>query len=330
VPGTNTLSQFTCVTILRVVIFSLSLLTPVVAGQGEVTEFKDTYPGALNLLEARYARVKGSVRLIQTQGRDKTRRVIEEGTFAADHGFQKLSLTHRTTPGLSSAKQESIFCVGNGRAFRLARDTGAAGYEVQGVGSDGLSASVYVQRFGRFLSTPFSIYGSRLSRIVAGSNFRVVSAEKIEKEGRHLRLVKYELGSPETPDRATLLLDPAAGWILRGGELQFGRSPGHETIRFEIEYAEGPGNTFFPRRVQMNEPNGGLSTCEFFDVSWESTPVEEFSMGFYGLPDLSASQVVPPKGGYLYWLFGLGAIAIVLSLIMGKLSKRLTQSGTTS
>ena len=297
------------------------------ADETDLAEFLAKYPDASKRLEQRNARIKCVCKLSRPVDRQSGKSETKEGIFAADHGFQKLTLTFLAPQGEKPERVETIDCVGVKTAFRLSRNLDSVDrkYEVEGVGSNVRESAAFGHRFGRYLTAPYSVYGMPFSVIMKGAGFRVISAEKVDSNGRRLLRLKYNAGDPRTPYLASLLFDPAAGWIIRSGEMQMESLPGHPTSRFEIEYGADHEGIPFQSRVVFHDIDGIDKKCDFSHISSEPTPVNEFSMSSYGLPDLTAFPIASTRGNWLYWLIGIAIMAFVLSVIAKKVADRLAR-----
>lgn len=292
------------------------------AGQAEVERFRREYPAAAEKLKAHFAQVRGACRLLMQRGGDSLRVDVDRATFAADHGFQKVTIERDRKLGAGRARAEVVYCVGPDTAFSLSRLPGAGTYSVQGIGSDWQDRSSYDTLFGRFLAAPYSVVGNPLTRIMAYDSFRLVSAEEVDVAGQRLVRVDYEVGGEGHADKAWLHLDPANTWAIRGGEVRFGRLPGGK-LAFEVQYGDtAVDGLSFPRRVTFTDPSLLQSSCEFDSIAHGTTPASEFTMGFHGLPDLTRPHVEGGKGGMVVWLAGLAALGFAASLVLRRFATR--------
>jgi hypothetical protein len=67
---------------------------------------------------------------------------------------------------------------------------------------------------------------------------------------------------------------------------------------------------------------GDKIVCEFESVQFEPTDEREFTMGFYGLPELS-SVARQSRLGNVYWMIGISLLGIVIAFGLRWASKRL-------
>ena len=301
--------------------------TIALGGTGELDRFTNEYPGAAKRLEERFAKVKGSARLWRVTPGDTRPQRAELAQFAVDHSYEKVTIERSFPSTLKiSPHLDLVYCVGKDSTFHLERFPGAKNFSVQGTGETPRDRAVYGTIFGRFLYAPYGIMTVQLTKLMASPTFHVMNAEPLTKDGKSLIKVNFEIGTLEPRDQVSAVFDPDAGWIIRSSEYHSNRSFGLH-VKVDVEYGAPKDGFFLPNRVTFRD-NGETSICEFDAWSFEPTPENEFSMTFYGLPDLIAKANAKRIPLY-YWLGGLAAVVLVFAVILGWLSSRRGKVSTT-
>jgi hypothetical protein len=70
-----------------------------------------------------------------------------------------------------------------------------------------------------------------------------------------------------------------------------------------------------PKLVKFRDTSSELRFCEFTSWSFATTPIEEFGMPFYGLPDL-VSKSKPSQSTWYWWLIGFAVFLAILALLV--------------
>ena len=291
-----------------------------------MARFQREFPDAARRLEERFAHVKGSC-LLQTQGKGKRESdtrpsTIDEADFAIDHGNEKLTLRRMPSPtgkGPHSPLVEFVYCVSKNSDFSLVRPPGAAAYTVEEVGTRAMQGSAYTQFFGRFVRAHQGVMMQTMSQVMSGPGFLLKDAERVTEDGRSLVKIHYEAGREEPKNQGSVVLDPDGGWVVRSSEFRPGAAP---KMRFtaNVTYEPtGADGILLPRRVIIRGPTDE-SSCEYTNWSFEPTPIAEFGMPFYGLPDLTA-RVEKRWSTLPYWLAGLAVAGVGLAFVLKRLSR---------
>ncbi len=281
---------------------------------GEMARFEKEFPAAAKRQEERFAKAKGSCRLLSTDPKGSKPTKIDKAEFAIDHGYEKVTIHREFGVGKGKvAHTDIVYCISEETAFNLTRLPGEKNFVVEGIGSTPSDEAAYLTSFGRFVKAHHCVLGRSMTRVMASPGFRVTNAERVEKDGRSLVKVDYESGSSEPKERVSIVFDPQWDWAIKSMEYIPGKFPMFR-ITTEVEYGTPQGGLVLPLRVTIRDQPGSSSVCEFVDWSFEPTPEAEFMMPFYGLPDL-ASKASRSRGGMTYWLGG-GALATLVAAIM--------------
>lgn len=297
------------------------------AGDVEMVRVKAEWPDAARRLDAMFTPVRGSARLSKTKpgegGAASKPRVTVR--FAIDQGREKFERTSAATGRQApSEKPNDVIAIVGDTAFRLSRESNMTDYEVRGVDlskSDRQVYFTYLSMFGYFMYAHHGVYGRPMGRVFESPGFRINDARALDQDGKSLIQVDCEFGyGTDAPnDQVTLVLDPDAGWVVRSCRWH----PGYElksTVAFDVEYDSPRGGVPIPRVVRVETTDGRVTYCEFTDWEFVSTPLAEFQMAHYGLPDLI--QAHRPRNMLPYWLAGIAVVLGVVGFVVRRLAQR--------
>jgi prepilin-type N-terminal cleavage/methylation domain-containing protein/prepilin-type processing-associated H-X9-DG protein len=267
-----------------------------------------------------FARVRGQVRTGAKDARTTGSSPFSERRFFVDHGFEKVEIS-TFRPGSPPIKgTEFVYCVGPDTAFQLSRRAGASAYTVKGIGATYEDRAGYFNVFGQYFLAPRALFGLSVLDYFRDPKFEIVSAEPVgQPDGSSWLKVDCRRGPRGQQTSFWAILDPDNGWIIRSCCSYPRSEPGAE-VRWEMEY--GPPHDGIPllRVVTYHEPGGVVHRYEFTEWEFVGTPISEFSMTHYGLPDLVAAH--RPRNRMAYWLTGLAALAAVLGFALRRLAAR--------
>jgi hypothetical protein len=258
---------------------------PCRAEETPAQRFAREYPTAAGELVARYAHVKGLLRLKKHPGRGPER--LYSGTFAADHGMWKMDLV-RDDPGGPAATMVS--CSGGDSEFLVARNPGNSEYVVLDVrqrNSAAIRAEAY-EELRYFYTAAYAVLGWPLIEIMQTPEFRVVDAKAVDAPTADCIEVVYVTDGSRLGHQGTVVLDPAAGWRIRRAVATGGDGKSNETpigqVEVSVEYAADAPGPPIPSSVSLTGP-GLVARAEFSECRFEPTPREEFLLEHYGLSD---------------------------------------------
>ena len=285
--------------------------------------FQKEYPEAVKRLDERFSRAEGSCRIKSESSGKRPARRPEEAEFAADHGREKVVIRRYFSTGSGKASPadphvDLVYCVNfaDNTVFYLSRDPGKATYQIRGRGESPEDFSAYLSLFGRYFRANRAPFGISMSVLMKSPNFKVIDAEKINKDGRTLVRVEFAFGGVGSDSQASLVFDPENGWVIRSAQYVVGG----RSKSFEVEYGPPGSISQAPKRVTFHEPEGA-STCDFLDWRFEPTPIEEFRLSHYALPDLSPKPK-PQRSAMPYWLGGSAVAALVLAVVARRAAAR--------
>jgi hypothetical protein len=288
------------------------------AGEPEVSRVKSELPAAARRLDGMFAQVQGTARLWYVDRRASSKSLLTEARFAIDHGMEKVELGRFTQEPKPKKLGEFVYCVAEDSAFQLHRLAGKTAYEVHGIGRTSSDRDRYATLFGRFVTAHHGVMGRRLSRVLESPGFEITGAETVEEGGRKLMRADCVQGSGPIKNQFSLLLDPGAGWIVRSCRYRPFYYP-EAVFRFDVEYDEARAGSPLPRHVRITEePFGVTHYCDFTDWTFAPTPLSEFSMTHYGLPDLIRTRRA--RNTLPYWLAGIAGLAGVAAFVLRRMT----------
>jgi hypothetical protein len=274
-------------------------------------------------LEALFAQVRGKARLQRDSTRSAKKWPVWQASFALDHGMERVEIERFTLDKPPKELPGLIYCVGPDTAFRLNRAPDTEAFTIVGIGKTELDRAHYLSEFGRLVHAHNGFEGRPMPRVFGSPGFEITSAESIVEDSRNLIEVASAfgpLGSNKAKEQITAVLDPDAGWIIRRSRYRHGYDDTNMEFRCEIQYQGAHEGVSLPRTVRLEEPGGLVRHCEFTEWSFTPTPIAEFNMTHYGLPDLVRAHRRPNL--LPYWLMGIAAILALVAFILWKLASR--------
>jgi hypothetical protein len=299
---------------------------PARAGDAELDRFRKEYPGALERLERAYSECKGECRVSGPADRDDPHLVTNDVRFATSGGYRKTAIAVAPSAGKLDPI-EKVYCVGEGQAFSLVKTAERAAFQVAHINEVSTTQAAYDQAIGRFLGAPYSAFILPMSRVLGLPTYRLRSAESFQRGGKSLMRVRLAFGKPETPQPVVLELDPSAGWAVVHSEFYFREGAGSPGIIADIDYGPQVDGIPIPKAVSITDTASAKGApprrCEFLRFEFGPTPVDEFKLPHYGLPDIMAGPSRGAVYSHVSWLLGTSSAVIGLGLVLRAVSRRL-------
>lgn len=300
----------------------LGAISATSAGEVELNRVKSEWPAAARRLDEAFVQVRGSARLWTEKPHALGKSLLTDARFAIDHGMEKVEIERFTSGSKPTKLADIVYCVGEGTAFGLHRRAGAESYNVKGAGTSLEERYLYTSVFGRFVLAHHGAVGRPMSSFFEDSDFEIIDAEAVNQDGKGWIKVDCAFGSTAPKSRLSLVLDPENGWIVQSCRYQ----PNYDLDRpflYEIEYGPAHAGIPLPRYVKITDEVGGIvDHCEFTGWEFASTPISEFNMTHYGLPDLVHAQ--KPRNMLAYWLAGFAVLAGVSAFALRWMASRRT------
>ena len=315
---------------------------PALPEEHSIQELRRVLPQALAKLEQSYANIRGTiVRVDKTNynlipesvrssakfpGAYKGKRgehLVEssEVSFAATDKFRRCEVTSvkhgdegddRDTGQKPAFK--SVFCVGPRGSFALTWDAKDATPQLRSFTLDeGNPSQRYHNLVSSFLNSSFTLPFKKLADLLNDDAFHVTETRRVDVDGRSCVRVGFNYRTTPDPKTAakktaSMLLvgsftaDPAIGWALRSWEYS---TPGTtRSVAVEIDYQTQEDGTVYPSKVLYTSDKARKNLCTFQRIVPERTKDSDFTLTYYGLPeldrpigDLSASSIPLWIGG---------------------------------
>lgn len=287
--------------------------------------FRREYPRAAQRLKERFADCRWTCRISRTNP-DGSADTPTTATFALGHGRQKVLARIKDLAGDANSFFDEVYVVDDASrspAFRLQRGPGRHEFILAGIDRDKSESTIfakYTSRFGVFAKVNFAICGEEFVDFMTDPASRLVAVARQAQDGRDLIRVEFErVDEPNggMKRRMTALLDPAAGWSMRSFEDKFEGPQAADAQSALIEYGPARDGFFLPSKMILSE-FGEKAVCEFSDWSFGPTPLAEFEMPSFGLPDLARGAEATADAGpvdrsvIFACVLGLAAITGVL------------------
>ena len=309
----------TTVALFAILAAGFSSSVPAQADQAEIDRFHKEYPIASLAIQEQLGHIKGKCRLSEVDKSGKSE--VHLASFAADHGFRKVVIEGMASQGSSGSS--TVYCLGPETAFVLYKQAGDSAYQVEAIEKDAKISRAFERDFGRFLSAPYAILGTPLAELMGIQGFRVTDAERSIRDGIEIVKVQYESGGGERPDKGWVELLPGRSWAILSGELRTGMTGWKDAIRYRVDYLPTSEEETSIHRVEYKSVVTNLTACEFDKFIHESSPISEFSMSAFGLPDLT--KPAPSGTDRSTWLFAIGGAGVVLAALMLALARRISR-----
>ncbi len=299
---------------MTLVVASLCLSQGAHADPETVARFRAEYPTAARRLQERFTHIKGQFQLEESRPNKSRHPRITRGEFAVSGKMEKVSFRRAISEKPSTEDPETVYCVGEDFAFKLTRlSTGR--YQVAGIDRRA-EIAVYNNIFGKYLKSPYSQQGFPLERMMANPKFRIDDAETIDQDGRSVVKVQCVL-SGEIPQNMEFTFQPDAGWRIVEAMSQIA----NHTANMKIEYEQNGGSTVYPKKVSLLQGSEQVTIATFEKWSEATTPVNEFTMPYFGLPDLVSDAETSHHRGKTVLLCG-AAVGFVLAGVLMIIARR--------
>lgn len=268
------------------VTFGLTASLPCLADDAAKRTLMAEYPKASERLAASLAVAKGPVILSMTV---KNKTGEAKGEFAVDHGFTKLTFDNTEYVKTEREIVRRVLCGKDQRVFYLKKPSSSQDYLVVDAGNDSEAADELDDRFRSLISAPYSAgYVSAgyvdFATVLKSPEFLIEDVTESIKDGSRTFSVRIRFAS-EPSRRARVDLAPDLGWAVRRAVIEQGDDESDKD-EFIVEYGPMVDGVPVPRSVTHWTQSVSYG-CRFQQISHEHTDIAEFSMKYYGLPDLT-------------------------------------------
>jgi len=261
--------------------------------------FLREYPAAVNAIESRIKDYRVEVTPIPS-ARSKQKR--ESLVLTRSHGFRKAE-------AVADQEYVRVICSGMESHFDLHKGMNDAEFRVISIGSDSEDPSKFDQSYGRFFELPL---GSGFGKLIDLMNDREFELKVVsEIEGGEKVRIEFEIG-PAPVSKGSFVLDPTNSWAVVSERRELGDTPRFE-VGMDVEYGDRIDGFAYPRKVDflLPGPGGRRDTFEYRDWKFGPTPVEEFRMSHYGIPE--SELKLEPDDSSRFLLYSAIAFVVILA-----------------
>lgn len=221
--------------------------------------------------------------------------------------------------------QNVVYCVTSNASFLLRRKSSSAPYSIASLGNANYIGKIVGGLLERYLFAPFSVSGVPVSEMFSDPTFRITKVTEVQKDQFCLLKIDYSYKSKEHDlGPGWILVSPQQGWVMRAYECEFSdRKPGRR-LSCTIEYDGEKGEIPIPRRVveTYHIENERRNSYEFKTISFNSVDPDEFTLSYFGVPDITKVGKDWSVANTAYYFFGLAATFLAISLYLRRLANR--------
>jgi hypothetical protein len=257
------------------------------------TRFLKEYPSAAAKLISNFKNAKGNIKFSKQPKEGPARQYF--GTFAISHGMNKIEATQIDEKW---SKNRLVMCSDGDKEFVLVEKYPNSGEyfiaDARRGGTTNGRAEAYDELKG-FYSASYALLGWPLVDILKSPGFRILDARPISIDGNNCIKIAYEADGKRLGCKASVCLDPEAGWIIRQASVT--KSNG-SIYDISVAYSSNSGSEITTSHVIFKCP-GIVSDVEFSAWKFEPTPYDEFLIEHYGVSDASwnyEQNVIKPSG----------------------------------
>jgi len=300
------------------------------------------YPAALDRLERTFVPVRGKALVEMRNGDRKINKTIE---FAFNKDRKKIVEKIISEDG---HYDERVYCANPDYAFRLKKEAAGGPYLVADFPIDPnrmhrqIGLEVGFALFPAWRINPWSFVPMEdplapISEAIRTSKYKFKSVADASIDGERAVKIEYtydrSFDSPKTRLNCTdrLWVVPAEDWALHRMETDRHNPSTGKTreagIFIAIQYRPERAPMLMPIRVHVRRSEREDDEFEFRDLRFGEIPDGEFTLGYFGLPDLAASG---RNGGLSLanWLFILTFACLGVGLLLKICGDRIGKART--
>jgi hypothetical protein len=182
------------------------------------------------------------------------------------------------------------------------------------------------------LRSPFTYFAEPLSRTMSSGGFSIERVSKVESQAAQCLKIDYRIdyarfleriGRPPTAgrwSRGWIVLAPGDGWVIHELVVYEEERPGRKWVR-RVTYGEKEGGVPNPTCVENLAMNIRRTVLDIPAFKRGPTPSEDFTLAYFGLPDIDKPSSTAYHSRLGYWFTGGGLAAIALAVILKLRSK---------
>ena len=292
-----------------------------IAGESDIAKFREEYPVASRKLEETFSRMRGVYKHTKKDLREGGGVIEGRVAFTIDGGQEKAEERRRMAVDGRVEEMSFVACSNKSKGFVAFRSTSTSPYILQGVDPPEQGRKEFGSSYHRILLSPFYAISGTLSHMINDQTFELASVDRFTFDGRECLAVQYDFGAPPK-SHMSLIVDPGAAWVIRHGEFRLGFAD-KGTVSFDIKYQGSHEGVPLPRTVSYHIPLVEDEVCEFESIEFEGTPEAEFTLGHYGLAEVSPGAGDGNQGWRVLLLVALGAAGFVVASALRRVAERM-------
>lgn len=272
--------------------------TTVSSDEIQKNRFLKEYPEASRQLAERLSMVRGSYWSKGSNGESET-------FFAVDHGKEKVHSTQTYINKGNERTIETVFILREESYFKIERKQQTGPYLLKSMSSDMNDSMTYQNYEGSIHNLALGCRPLPLMRLLNSDHFELGDVVTLDSDPGLVK-INFTYGISKPKRKCTMVLDPDNHWAARTITEQNENSKQID-YQAELEYGEKTNGFSLPKQLKLMN-NGRLNApIVFKDWKFVATPDKEFTLSYYGLPDLK-----PPshKNGWSKYVW----ISVLLSL----------------
>jgi hypothetical protein len=275
------------------------------------TKVLSSYPAALSVLEARFAKAFGTVTLSEEVwvGKPKHIRLGGQYTFAVNgSGLAKVTRTAALTTvndAQTRAPKATVFCCNRENSFWLVREAGKPEFAIRSIAKGGedqafIKAQMHPWLYN-YLHAPFTLGGLSARTVIADGGTAIKRVSKVRRDGKADLKVEFDLSKAANKrlrsTKGWVIVAPEEEWVIQEYEVTYATG----IARGRVDYA-APNNGFpVPKRVTSSESAIGAGQPthdeihEFNELHFGEVPESEFQLRAFGLTEMSQAETKSGK-----------------------------------
>lgn len=251
----------------------------------------------------------------------KNRKKIETIEMRRDHGYEKVDAIVESYVGTAHVKSRLVFCLGPDTFFQLIKSNEKNDFALRSIGSTENDRLKYKLKYGSILWAPQGSYLGLLPELMKDKSFEITDVSTPDPKTGFVTLqFRYSDGEPK--DTGKMTLDPSNHWAIISDEREVGRRS-RAKISMNVEYGQKIDGFGMPKKVTFDGPGMPSSPFEFLEWKFESTPLDQFQLPYYQMPDVPLVKL--NKGQHWTTFAAIGILIVLLVLLIGWIFRRLVR-----
>lgn len=204
--------------------------------------------------------------------------------FARSDGLLKLTGS-APGPGGNKTRLELVACNDGTKEFIVLRQSPDEPYILADIIGLNDPRSSLQTELTEFLEFPFLVEGQPIADLISDDKITNLTTREIQWKGAPAVELGFHVPKENNAHTYTLILDPAQGWAVVNTRRRSSADPSSR-VEAQLDYQHLENGIFFPTTIEYRQ-NSMTIICRFNNLTVVPTPREQFTLAFYGLPDVS-------------------------------------------